>query len=297
VRLLIRVLLAVACSGCLLAAFAQNSTFRSGFGVVTPFAGNVSALIATETLRNESGTGISQAIVAPSVLLTSVSVLVPVGPMTGNTTAIAIANPSMGSGSVNLVLTNASGAIVLNSTIVLGPRGQFSRFLNEFFPAQPDQFSTPLLLTMSSEIPVALVAFNFRGNDFTWIPLTSLSFPTPVPVQQPTTSLTPSVPSPPFGPGGMPVPIVTFSPPIIPTGPPAQTTASIGGGPSLVFPQVVTGGGWSTEMAVGNTSTASLSIRIDFFDPNGKAVSSFTNVSVPPLGVVFLSTDLSGTSQ
>src|SRR5215831_14933226 len=104
-RLVIRVLLAVACSGCFLAASAQDSTFRTGFGVVTLVSGNVSSLIATETIRNEIGTGTSQAIVAPSVLLTNASVLVPVGPLE-NTTAIAIANPSTGSGSVNLVLTN-----------------------------------------------------------------------------------------------------------------------------------------------------------------------------------------------
>lgn len=299
-RLLIRILLAVGCSGCFLAASAQGPTFRSGFGVVTVLSGNVSSLIATETLRNESDVGISQAIVAPSILLTNVSVLVPVGPMSDNTTAIAIANPSMGAGSVNLVLTNAAGIVVLNSTIVLGPRGQFSRFLNEFFRTQPDQFSTPLLLTVSSEIPVSLVAFNFRGSDFTWIPLASLSFPTPVPVQQPATSVTPSIPSPPFGVGGMtpmPVTVTTSAPPATLTGTPTQTTLSIGGVPALVFPQIVTGGGWSTEIAVANTSTAILSIRVDFFDPNGNAVRSITNVSVPPLGVVFLATDLSGASQ
>ena len=96
-RLAIRVLLAVVCSGSLLAAFAQDTIFRTGFGVVTLVSGNVSSLIATETLRNESVATASQAIVAPSVLVTNVSLLVPVGPTIENTTAIAVANPSMGS--------------------------------------------------------------------------------------------------------------------------------------------------------------------------------------------------------
>jgi hypothetical protein len=295
-RSVIRVLLAVACSGCLLAAFAQDSAFRTGFGIVTLVDGNLSALIATETIRNVSSESASQAIVAPSVLVTNVSVLVPVGPIE-NTTAIAIANPSMGSGGVNFVLRNAAGGVVLNSTIVLGPRGHFSKFLNELFPSQPDQFSTPLLLTVSSEIPVALVAFNFQGGDFTGIPLSSLSFPTSVPVQQPATSLTPSIPSSPFPVGVVtPMPVPVTVPPATLTAS-VQTTPSIGGGPSLVFPHVVTGGGWSTEIAVGNTSTATVSIRVDFFDPNGNAVNSFVNVLVPPLGVVFLPIDLSGAGQ
>jgi hypothetical protein len=319
--------------------------------VVTLVSGNASALIATETIRTQSGAEISHAIVAPSILLTNASVLVPVGPATENTTAIAIANPSTGSGSVNLVFTDGSGGVVLNSTVVLGPLGQFSKFVNELFSTQPAQFSTPLLLTVSAEIPVALVAFNFRDGIFTSIPLTSLSFPTPVPVQPlstpsaivtvtPTLSLTgipltplpPSTSSPSFGLGVIPptpIPTMTVTPPVALTGTPTpvqvtpvqvtpvqvtpvqvtpvqvtpvqvtpvQSAGSIGGGAAFVFPQVVTGGGWSTEIAVGNTSTATQSIRIDFFAPNGAPAGSFTNVSVPPLGVVFLSADLSGTNQ
>src|SRR5262249_36916529 len=133
VRLCIRILLVVLVSGNLLSTFAQDTTTRSGFVVITLVSGNISGLVATESLINTMGENVEQAIISPSPLLTTASMLVPVGATTGNTTAIAFANPSLGSGGVNLVLTDQLGNVVLNTTVQLGPRGQFSRFLNELF--------------------------------------------------------------------------------------------------------------------------------------------------------------------
>jgi hypothetical protein len=138
VRLLVSAVLAVWCSGNLLGAYAQGpTTTRTGFAVVTVVSGNMAGLIATETLTSRTDSGVEQAIVAPSALLTSASILVTVGPVAENTTAIAIANPSTGPGGVNLILTNAAGGVVLNAVVHLGPRGQLSKYLNEFFVPQP----------------------------------------------------------------------------------------------------------------------------------------------------------------
>ena len=182
-RSLICLFLMVWLSGGLLAGFAQNTTPRSGFAVVTLVSGNIAGLVGTETLRNRTSSGIEQAAMPPSPLITTASILVPVGAVGENTTAIAIANPSMGSGGVNLVLTDKFGTVVLNVVVQLGPRRQFSKYINDLFGTQPVAFSTPLLLTVSSEIPVSIVALNFRGEEFTSIPLVSLSPPTQVAVQ------------------------------------------------------------------------------------------------------------------
>ncbi|HYR44436.1 MAG TPA: hypothetical protein VER98_15505, partial [Terriglobia bacterium] len=160
-RLFIGILLMVWFLGNLLGAFAQDTTSRSGFAVVTLVSGNIAGLIATETLTNRTSSGVEQAIIAPSPLITTASILVPVGPVEENTTAIAIANPSLGSGGINLVLTDALGNVVLNVIVQLGSRGQISKYLNEFFATQPAGFTSPLLLTVSSEIPVAIVALDF----------------------------------------------------------------------------------------------------------------------------------------
>jgi len=72
------------------------------------------------------------------------------------------------------------------------------------------------------------------------------------------------------------------------------TVTSIGGGASLIFPQVASGGGWFTEIAVGNTSSGPQVIRIDFFEANGANVASLTNITIPSHGVFFFSTESAG---
>ena len=281
-------------SGNLLGAFAQDTTIHSGFSVVTLISGNVAGLITTETLVNQTGSGGGVAIVPPSPLLTTASMLVPIGPLAENTTAIAIANPSAGAGSINFILTDNVGTIVLNTIVPLGPFGHFSRYLNEFFATPPGPFSTPLLLTVSSEIPVAILALNFRSGDFTAIPLTSLFAPTAVPILPSTLPSTGVQPG--FGLGLPPTP----SPPLI-VSPPATvnsssttTTAFIGGAGAMVFPEVAFGGGWSTQIAIGNTSSATQTIRIDIFGDTGTNTASLTDVVIPPRGVFLFSTDSIG---
>jgi hypothetical protein len=294
VRLFVGFLLMVWSSGDLLGAFAQSTTSRSGFAVVTLVSGNIAGLTASETIKKQTSSGVEQAILAPTVLITGASMLVPLGPLAQSTTAIAIANPSLGSGGVNLVLTDAGGGVVLNVTVNLGPRGQFSKFLNEFSATQPAGFTTPLLLTISAEIPVGVVALNFQDDDFSSIPLTSLSFATPVPVQ-PLIPPSPSSPSSGFGLGLPPIPPAPiFSVPVTVSNSPVPTTVSIGGTASLVFPEITTGGDWSTDIAIGNTSAGQQSIRIDFFRSDGSLASSLTNIVIPALGVVFVSADLIG---
>jgi hypothetical protein len=267
--------------------FAQTDTGRSGFAIMTVVSGNIAGIVASENLRNETGAGVEQAIVAPSVLLTAASMLVQVGPIESNTTALAIANPSLGAGAVNLVLTNKAGAEVLNRTIMLRPREHFSRFINELFAMPPRELSTPFLLTVTAEIPVAIVAFNFRAGAFLPIPLTSLSNPTPVPVQ-------PLVPE--TAPGSIVargVPTAAVSPPIFvsPGDPRSTATVSIGGGASLLFAEVAVGGGWSTELVIGNTSAGAQNLRIDFFGAEGALVRSISDIVIPSRGVFTVSTD------
>ena len=293
-RSIIRVLILICCSGNLLGVFAQNTTTtHSGFAVVTVVSGNVAGLIATETLKNDLTSEIEQDIVGPSPLITSASVLVNVGTGAPNTTAIAIANPSNGSGGVNLILTDAFGGVVLNATLHIGPRGQLATFVNDLFGSQPPEFSSPLLLTMSSEIPIALIAFNFQGAAFASIPITSLSFPTPVPVQPltPVPTVTTPAPGGRLPGGGIGVsPTVTTPLPGGGIGVSPATTVTIGGN-AFVFAQVAAGGDWTSDIAIGNTTDGNQIVRIDFFGSNGVSFGSVTNILIPPRGVVVFSTD------
>ncbi len=287
-RFAIRIVFALCLAANLPAAFAQQSAVRSSFAVATLVSGNIAGLVATENLISTTSSGVEHAIVAPSALVTTASMLVPVAPLGGNTTAIAIANPSSGSGDLNLILTDNTGAVVLNTTIQLGPFGQFSKFLDELFSTRPAVSSTPLLLTVSSEIPVSILSLNFRTTDFASIPLTSLSAPSPVPVI-PLNSPPPT----PTAANGFGIGVAS------PTAPPQSVSppVTIGGSGALVFAQVASGGGWSTEIAIGNTSSAPQTVRIDFFSQGAATAGSLTDIVIPPQGVFFFSTDSVATQQ
>jgi len=258
VRLISRLLVLICCSGNLLDVFGQSTTIRSGFAVVTVVSGNVAGLVATETLMNTLTAEDIRDIVGPSPIVTSASILVNVG--SGVESAIALANPSDSFGGVNLLLTDRQGGVVLRTAVHLGPRGQIARFVNQFFGDDPPEFSSPLLLTLSSEIPVAVLAFNFRGADFASIPVTSLSLPTSV--------LVPPFPS--------------F--PTVPT----VTTLGLN---TLMFAQVATGGDWSTLISLGNTLDGSQIVQIDFFGSDGFSFGSVADIVIPPHGVVSFSLD------
>jgi hypothetical protein len=301
VRSMIRVLVLICCSGNLLGVFAQDTTTtRSGFAVVTVVSGNVAGLILTESLKNTLTAETEQDVVGPSPLITSASVLVNVGPGAPSTTAIAIANPSPGNGGVNLILTDRFGGVVLNATVHLGPRGQIARFLDDFFGGRPPAFTSPLLLTLSSEIPVALLALNFQGANFASVPITSLSFPTPVPVQPlnpvPTVAPFPPVAPIPNVPTIRPIPVLPPVPPVTSPFPSSgigvstATTVTIGGN-AVVFAQVAAGGDWSTDIAIGNTTDGNQIVRIDFFGTDGVNFGSVANIIIPARGVVVLSTN------
>jgi hypothetical protein len=286
-RLMLRILILIGVGGNLLGVFAQETTVRSGFAVVTVVSGNAAGLIATANLRNNDSTGIEHSVVAPSPLIISGSMLVNVQPDLNNTTALAISNPSLGSGGVNLILTDADGNVVLNTTFQLGPRAHFTKFIHDLFPTLPSGLNAPLLLTISSEVPIGVLGLNFRGSDFSSIPLTSLSTPIPVPVQSltPAPLATTSIAQVAFG-----FPQPNFGVETVPT-------ISIGGGNAIVFPQVTTGGDWATDINVANTSTAADVIRIDFFNADGTNGASFQDIVVQPRGVFFLSTETSATIQ
>ena len=284
-RLVLRILTLICAAGSLLGVFAQETTVRSGFAVVTVVSGNAAGLIATANLRNNDSSGIEHSVVGPSPLVISGSMLVNVQPELNNTTALAIANPSLGSGAVNLILTDGAGGVVLNTTIQLGPRAHFSRFIHDLFSTPPSGLSSPLLLTLSSEIPVAVLALNFRGPDFSSVPLTSLSNPIPVPVQ----ALNPAIP--------VVATTATSTFTVGAVGVQSAQTVNIGGGTAVVFPQVTTGDDWATDISIGNTSTQTDVVRVDFFNADGTNGASFTDIVIQPRGVFLFSTESAASIQ
>jgi hypothetical protein len=75
-----------------------------------------------------------------------------------------------------------------------------------------------------------------------------------------------------------------------------ELTLGVGGRLALLLPQVATGGGWESTIAIANTSPTPQVVRVDFFTSLGGPLllpsgNSFVTVLVPAGGVVSVSTN------
>ena len=69
--------------------------------------------------------------------------------------------------------------------------------------------------------------------------------------------------------------------------------AGVGGPGALLLPQVATGGGWTTQITIANTSPVTQTVRVDFFNVVGGPLvstlgSTVPNIVIPPGGVATL---------
>jgi len=317
------VVLAALLFGPAMAARAQgNAGIRVGYAIITPESGNTAGLGAVETLTLQSLTGAFRTSLAPAPLLTNQALAADLG-----TTGLAIFNSTATTANVQLSVTDANGIAILNQTFAILPRAQLSRFLTEFFPGQiVPGTGTKGLLTVNSDAPVGVAALDFIGPIFTAVPITSLASPFPLSatVFSTTTTNTASTsvttPQVTVFPVGQPpnvfttvdavnaaqttgfntVDAVNLTQPttitsistvnVVNPAVTGQITTTVGGAGALIFPQVVTGGPWSTEITVTNTSTAPQIIRIDLFDSSGVQFRAAAGITIPAMGLFTLIT-------
>jgi hypothetical protein len=129
------------------------------------------------------------------------------------------------------------------------------------------------------------------------VPVTSVPPPTPVPTVEITTTLGTTIgPVPPtsgvaitIG-GDLTVPGGQFATP-------SSITDVINATGGFLLPQVASGGGWTSQILIGNTSPSDQVVRVDFFDSSGApmllpGVSAGSSLVVPAGGVVVLSTGM-----
>ena len=72
-----------------------------------------------------------------------------------------------------------------------------------------------------------------------------------------------------------------------------QLAAGVGGPGALMLPQVATGGGWTTQITIANTSTVIQTVRVDLFNSFGGILASplgptVQGIVIPPGGVATL---------
>jgi hypothetical protein len=304
---------ALFCSSLGMAQFVGNSP-DIGFVVVTPQGTGVNSLSAVARLFNSTDAGVAQAVVGPAPFLTNAVLPVNAG-VSG--TVLSFVNPALNTATVNLLLTDAFGGVISNRVITVPGKNQVVLSVNDLVDPDTPVGVSGLQMRITSNIPVAVQALDFRGVGFTSIPVTNVAaantqtvgtFTTaPVGTTVGTTiSGTPVVPiGVPTAPIGVPIciaPTVVIPPSTITVGAPATTaqfnTGVVSGGSAagaLIFPEVVRGDGGSTQITVGNLSrTTLIGVRFDFFTSNGDLIRSIPNVAIAPEGFVIFSSEFDG---
>jgi hypothetical protein len=235
----------------------HDGSVQAGYAVITSSSTSTN-LVAFATFGMRFGLGTNQAGVLPASLTTNALLFVDINGRLGKNLGVAIVNPNASSTNVTLTLRKSDGTQLGSTTITVAALQQTSKFVTELFSGQP---SIPRDLTgtlaITSTSPVSVIGLRFRWWNFSTLPVTNLSTPSPVP----------------------------------------QIAAGIGGPSSILLPQFVAGGGWGTEIVIVNTGTTSLTVRVDLFKPDGTALkatlngttaSSFTDIVIPGGGVFVL---------
>jgi hypothetical protein len=236
-----------------------SGTTQVGYAVISPVSGSTAGLVVFETFGEHRMSEVTQAGVLPSDMTTHSLLFVNASGRLSRNLGVAIANPAGTTANITLTLKGEDGVAVATKKITVTGHYQTARFVTELFAGQasvPSDFTGTLDIT--SDVPVAVAGLRFRGQNFSTLPVTTLSLPAQVP--------------------------------IISTG--------VGGAGAIILAHMAIGGGWAIELVIVNTSAAEAIVRLDLFTNtgtamtatlNGQTQSSFTNIKIPAGGVVTLS--------
>ncbi len=230
---------------------------KVGYAVVTPTSSSTAGLVVFETFGERRPSETTQAGVLPSDMTTHAILFVNASGRLSRNLGVAIVNPGLTGATVTLTVRDNMGISLATEVITVPAQNQVAEFVTEMFAQQTIPQDLTGTLSISSDIPVAVLGMRFRGLNFSTIPVTSLSPGAAVP---------------------------TISP-------------GVGGAAAVVLADFATGGGWATEIVLANTGPEDLIVRVDLFGKDGKPLvanlngmsqSSFTGITIPKGGVVTL---------
>ena len=243
----------------------DRTPVQSGYAVVTPSTTSGTGLVVFETFgwRRGGDAGTPQAGVLPPGLTTNAVLFVDSKGKLSKNLGLAMVNPNSSNVNVSMLLRDSNGSQLGATKIVNIPsHQQVVTFVTQIFSGTsiPRDVTGTLAITSagSSNLPVSVMGLRFRGSNFSTVPITDLS--------------------------GNPGPLPTIA-------------TGVGGTGAVLLPQFVTGGGWATELVLMNTGTGIITVRVDLFNSsgnplsatlNGHNASSFTNLNIPPGGVLIL---------
>src|SRR5579883_2768760 len=242
-----------------------DTGLKSGYVVVTPASGNIAAITGYETIGNMQSAGFQTTIVPPPTLTTSAAVVLDLstgqnsvtGPaatsgttlkpstVTANgsapsplfdNTSISIINLNTTPATVHVSITNQGTPMVLPD-LPVGPMQQVSLFVNQLLGTSAIPLPVTGILSLNSDLPVAVTAFQFRGSDFVTLPVTITGTPLPLP----------------------------------------QMTGTIGGPGALLLPQFLVGGTFASRIIVANVTNSPQNVRVDLFTDAGAPLTTVLN--------------------
>jgi hypothetical protein len=160
----------------------DNAPIQVGYVVVTPPEG-AEGITVFETFGRHHGGETQPAGVLPSAMTTHAVLFVNTSGRLSRNVGVAIANPGSGSAEIGLKLYDDQGGLLAdyassNAPLTVNPGEQVSKYVTELFESQPEvlrDFTGTLDLT--SSVPVAVIGIRARGENFSTLPVTSLSGP------------------------------------------------------------------------------------------------------------------------
>lgn len=221
-------LLASVIALCVSSAFGQAEQVQTGFVAITPVVGSGQGLIVFARFQYETEEESIQSTGWAGGVVTRTSMVVMSEGSSGRNTGIAIVNPGTTTASLTMTLKNTTGTTVSTRNISLSGRRQLSQFAGELM----NQPTVNGILTISSNVPISVLGFQFQGLSFSAIP-TDTAF----------------------------------------------------GETALLVPQVVTGGGWSSQVVMANNTGSDQTVRVDFYNRQGGITRTLQNVRIRAGGI------------
>lgn len=236
-----------------------DDPIQAGFAIITPLPSSTTggSLTVFATFGRKYDYGFEQAGILPPGLTTSAVLFVSASGRLSRNLGVAIVNPDP-SAVAHITITLRNEA-----GMEVGTKNFDVSAHSQISKLVTELYAGPLprdytgTLSISSNNPIAVAALRFRGGNFSTLPVTNLS------------------------PSATPLPLI----------------AGVGGPGAVLLPQFAAGGGWATEIVIGNTGTAPISVRVDLFKQDGTALvttlngtngSTFSPLTIPAGGVLEL---------
>jgi hypothetical protein len=228
----------------------EDGNVQTGSVVITPDP-NASAPLTTLTFGTlQNGIVQGQAGVVPFGVTTGAALFADLLNNAGRNLGLTIANPGGTTNTITITLKSDDGTNVgTPATINIEPYKQISKFVSDLFSTDTLGQSFLGSINVQSGTPFAVLGLRFAGANFSTLAAGNTGTTVAVPTR--TLSAGSSVDIPQAG--------------------------AIGGTNAIVLPQFAMGGGWATQIALVNTSSATATGRIDIFDSNGQPLAAKLN--------------------